>query len=43
MILDLMAELNRSQSVTFIFCSHDEKLISRTARVVRIQDGTILE
>jgi putative ABC transport system ATP-binding protein len=43
MILDLMADLNRTRSVTFIFCSHDEKLISRTARVVRIQDGLILE
>lgn len=43
MILDLMEELNRKQAVTFLFCSHDEKLIRRSGRVVRIQDGVIIE
>lgn len=43
MILDLMADLNKSQHVTFLFCSHDEKLINRVGRVVRIQDGVIQE
>lgn len=43
MILDLMSDLNKSKQVTFLFCSHDEKLINRSARVVRIQDGAILE
>lgn len=43
MILDLMADLNRQQNVTFLFCSHDEKLINRVGRVVRIQDGMIAE
>lgn len=43
MILDLMADLNKTQNVTFLFCSHDEKLIGRVGRVVRIQDGVIIE
>ncbi len=43
MILDLMADLNKTQNVTFLFCSHDEKLIGRVGRVVRIQDGVIVE
>jgi putative ABC transport system ATP-binding protein len=42
-ILDLMEQLNRESSVTFLFCSHDEKLIRRSSRVVRIQDGVIIE
>ncbi|MBX2987591.1 MAG: ABC transporter ATP-binding protein [Bdellovibrionaceae bacterium] len=42
MILDLMADLNKNQKVTFLFCSHDEKLINRVGRVIRIQDGMIL-
>jgi putative ABC transport system ATP-binding protein len=42
-ILDLMVDLNQKQKVTFVFCSHDEKLIQRSNRVVRIQDGVILE
>lgn len=43
MILDLMTELNRAQKVTFLFCSHDEKLMSRVSRVARIQDGVMVE
>lgn len=43
MILDLMADLNKTQNVTFLFCSHDEKLIGRAGRVVRIQDGVVVE
>ncbi len=43
MILDLMADLNKTQNVTFLFCSHDEKLIGRVGRIVRIQDGVIVE
>jgi len=40
-ILDLMLKLNQESKVTFLFCSHDEKLIRQTSRVVRIQDGVI--
>ncbi len=43
MILDLMANLNKTQNVTFLFCSHDEKLIGRVGRIVRIEDGVIVE
>jgi len=43
MILDLMAELNKTKNVTFLFCSHDEKLIGRVGRIVRIHDGVIVE
>lgn len=43
MILDLMADLNKTKNVTFLFCSHDEKLIGRVGRIVRIHDGVIVE
>ncbi len=42
-IIDLLLALNSDMKVTFLFCSHDEKLIGRVGRVVRIQDGTIQE
>jgi len=42
MILDLMTDLNRSSGVTFLFCSHDEKLIGRVGRIVRLQDGKLV-
>jgi putative ABC transport system ATP-binding protein len=41
LIIDLMIELNKSKKVTFFFCSHDEKLIDRVDKVVRISDGII--
>lgn len=40
-IIDLLHEMNQKKKVTFFFCSHDEKLIKRVDRVVRIQDGQI--
>jgi putative ABC transport system ATP-binding protein len=41
MIIDVLLELNKRKGVTFFFCSHDEKLIGRVDRVVRISDGQV--
>lgn len=41
-ILDLMLELNEKTKVTFLFSTHDEKLMSRVRRIVRMQDGEIV-
>ena len=43
MIIDLLLDLNKKKHVTFFFCSHDEKLIGRVQRVVRIKDGVIVD
>jgi putative ABC transport system ATP-binding protein len=40
-IIDLMLELNERRKVTFLFSTHDEKLMSRVSRIVHIQDGVI--
>jgi putative ABC transport system ATP-binding protein len=40
-IIDLLVELNQKRQVTFLFCTHDEKLIGRVSRTVRIKDGVI--
>jgi len=40
-VIDLLFELNQKRHVTFFFCSHDEKLIRRVAKVLRIRDGVI--
>jgi putative ABC transport system ATP-binding protein len=41
-IIDLMQELNTKKKVTFLFSTHDEKLIDRVRQVARIQDGVIV-
>lgn len=40
-VIDLLFELNQKRGVTFFFCSHDDKLIQRVARILRIRDGMI--
>jgi putative ABC transport system ATP-binding protein len=40
-IIDLLHALNAQRGVTFFFSTHDEKLMSRVARVVHILDGVI--
>jgi putative ABC transport system ATP-binding protein len=40
-IIDLMLELNARRKVTFLFSTHDERLMERVSRVVHIQDGVI--
>jgi putative ABC transport system ATP-binding protein len=40
-IIDLMKELNERERVTFVFSTHDQRLISEVKRVVRLDDGKI--
>lgn len=42
-IIDLMLELNAKRGVTFLFSTHDERLMERVSRVVHILDGIIQE
>ena len=42
-IIDLMKDLNEKENVTFVFSTHDQRLIDRVKRVVRIDDGRIVQ
>ncbi|WP_257463313.1 ABC transporter ATP-binding protein [Archangium lipolyticum] len=42
-ILDLMEELNRTRRVTFLFSTHDPRVMRRARRVVRIADGVLVD
>jgi len=41
MIIDLMRELNRRDHVTFIFSTHDPRLLEHVERRIRLEDGRI--
>lgn len=41
-IIDLMKALNDKKKVTFVFSTHDPRLIGQVKRVVRIDDGKIV-
>ncbi|MEO9804945.1 MAG: ABC transporter ATP-binding protein [Reichenbachiella sp.] len=40
-LLDMMARLNREEGMTFIFSTHDQRVIDRARRVITLVDGAI--
>jgi putative ABC transport system ATP-binding protein len=40
-LLDLMAQLNQREKVTFVFSTHDQRVIDRARRVITLVDGMI--
>lgn len=42
-IIDLMHKLNQEDKITFVFSSHDPKIIERGNRVVQLRDGEIVK
>ena len=40
-LLDLMQELNQTHAATFIFSTHDQRVMERAKRVIRMVDGQI--
>jgi putative ABC transport system ATP-binding protein len=41
-LLDIMVQLNEREKLTFLFSSHDPRVIGRARRVVHLQDGRIV-
>jgi putative ABC transport system ATP-binding protein len=41
-LLDIMLKLNQEENVTFIFSTHDQRVIDRARRVVTLTDGRIV-
>lgn len=41
-LLDLMENLNLKDSMTFVFSTHDQRVIDRAHRVITLQDGKII-
>lgn len=42
-LLDIMAKLNQEENMTFIFSTHDQRVIERARRVVTLVDGGLYE
>lgn len=41
-LLDIMLRLNKEEGVTFIFSTHDQRVIDRARRVITLEDGKIV-
>jgi putative ABC transport system ATP-binding protein len=42
-IIDLMLALNREQAVTFLFSTHDARVVSHARRALQISDGRMVD
>ncbi len=41
-LLDIMQELNREENITFIFSTHDNRVVKKARRVITIEDGKVV-
>lgn len=41
-LIELMRDLNRTLGLTFVFSTHDQRLLEHTPRIVRLTDGRIV-
>ena len=42
-LLDIMLRLNQEEHITFIFSTHDPRVIERARRVITLEDGKVVE
>jgi putative ABC transport system ATP-binding protein len=42
-LLDIMEKLNREEHTTFVFSTHDQRVVNKARRVVTVQDGVVVK
>jgi len=40
-LLDIMEQLNKNENITFIFSTHDQRVVKKAHRVITIEDGKV--
>jgi len=41
-LLDIMEKLNEEEKITFIFSTHDQRVVNKAKRVITIEDGKVV-
>ena len=41
-LLDIMEKLNKEEKITFIFSTHDQRVVNKARRVITLEDGKII-
>jgi putative ABC transport system ATP-binding protein len=41
-LLDIMERLNREENITFIFSTHDPRVMNKARRIIKLEDGKII-
>jgi putative ABC transport system ATP-binding protein len=42
-LLDIMYKLNQDENITFVFATHDQRVMDRAKRIIKLDDGKIIE
>lgn len=42
-LLDIMEKLNKEENITFIFSTHDQRVVKKARRIITIEDGKVKE
>ena len=42
-LLDMMEELNRKEKITFLFSTHDQRVMNKAHRIIVLEDGCIVK
>ncbi|WP_258105412.1 ABC transporter ATP-binding protein [Marinoscillum sp. MHG1-6] len=42
-LLDIMADMNREEGATFVFSTHDQRVIEKARRVITLEDGRVVK
>ena len=41
-LLDIMEKLNKEENITFIFATHDQRVMDKARRVITLDDGKVI-
>ena len=41
-LLDIMEQLNKEEKITFIFSTHDQRVVNKAHRIITLEDGKII-
>ena len=41
-LLDIMENLNKEENITFIFSTHDQRVVKKAKRIITIEDGKVV-
>ena len=42
-LLDIMEKLNKDENITFVFSTHDPRIMAKARRIITLEDGKIVE
>jgi putative ABC transport system ATP-binding protein len=42
-LLDIMVQLNKQEGITFIFSTHDPRIVAKARRIITLEDGNVVK